>query len=103
MSIKTVMLTGGASGMALLAGKCYAKEGCNVVLVDINEDGLAKAKEELAEYGDRVLTVCADATKYSDAVMARDKAVGIFGRIDILICCAGGAELRLLGQKGNFW
>ena len=103
MSVKTVMLTGGASGMALLAGKCYAKEGNNVVLVDLNEEGLVKAKEELSEYGDKILTVRADVTKYSDAVAARDKAVEVFGSIDILICCAGGAELRLLGRRGNFW
>ncbi len=103
MSTKTVMLTGGASGMALLAGKCYAKEGCNVVLVDISEEGLAKAKEELAQYGDKILTVRADVTNYSEVVAARDKAVDVFGSIDILICCAGGAELRLLGQKGKFW
>ncbi|MBQ8743041.1 MAG: SDR family NAD(P)-dependent oxidoreductase [Clostridia bacterium] len=103
MSTKTVMLTGGASGIALLAGTCYAKEGYNVVLVDINEDALNKVKESLSEYGDRILVIRADVTKYEDAVMARDKAVEVFSTIDILICCAGGAETRLCNQGGNFW
>ena len=100
---KTVMLTGGASGIARLAGECYAREGYNVVLVDINEEGLALVKEELAEHGDRVLTVRADVTCYDDAVAARDRAVEAFGTIDILICCAGGSEMRICNQKGQFW
>ena len=100
---KTVMLTGGASGIARLAGECYAKEGYNVVFVDINEKGLAEVKDGLAECGDRVLTVRADVTDYADVVAARDVAVATFGSIDILICCAGGAETRMCGARGEFW
>ena len=38
--LKTVLITGGASGMGLLCGKCYAREGANVVLVDRNKEAL---------------------------------------------------------------
>ena len=37
---KTVIITGGASGLGFLSGKCFSKEGANIVLVDINKDAL---------------------------------------------------------------
>ena len=37
---KTVIITGGASGMGRLSGECFAAEGANVVLADINEAAL---------------------------------------------------------------
>lgn len=37
---KTVLITGGASGMGFLAGKCFAEKGANIVLADINKEGL---------------------------------------------------------------
>lgn len=37
---KTVLISGGASGMGLLCGQCFARQGANVVLADINEQAL---------------------------------------------------------------
>ena len=49
---KTALITGGASGMGLLSGKCLAKEGANIVLIDYNQEGLDAAVAEVAElYG----------------------------------------------------
>ena len=33
---KSILITGGASGIGLLLGQCYAKAGAKVALVDIN-------------------------------------------------------------------
>ena len=42
---KTVLITGGASGIGLLSGQCYAREGANVALVDYNQEALDAAKK----------------------------------------------------------
>tara|TARA_R110002051_G_scaffold324970_1_gene424870 strand:+ start:41955 stop:42743 length:789 start_codon:yes stop_codon:yes gene_type:complete len=59
---KTIIITGGASGLGLAAAKELASKGANLSLVDYNEDALKKAKEELKnEFSDiEVLTIFAD-------------------------------------------
>ncbi len=99
---KTVLITGGASGIGLLTGQCYAREGENVVLVDINKDALDEKVDEIAAYNPNVLGVAADIRDYDAVVRARDAAVERFGSIDILVNCAGGAETRLYGKSGKF-
>ena len=42
-----VLITGSASGLGLEFAKIYAKDEQNLILVDMNEEGLEKAKESL--------------------------------------------------------
>lgn len=95
---KVALITGAASGMGFLSAKCIAEEGGCVVLCDINAEGLARAEAEIG-IPERTLSVTVDATDYAQVVAARDAAVARFSRIDILICCAGGAETRLFADK----
>ena len=99
---KTVLITGGASGMGLLSGQCYAKEGANVVLVDINREALDEKVAEIRAYPANVLGVCIDIRDYAQVEQARDRAVEAFGSIDLLINCAGGAETRICRVGGEF-
>lgn len=100
---KTVLITGGASGMGLLCGKCYAREGANVVLVDRNKEALDACVKEISAYPASVIGVDIDVRDYNSVCQARDKAVEAFGTIDILINCAGGAECRICGVGGEFF
>lgn len=101
---KTALITGGASGMGLLSGKCLAKEGANIVLIDYNQEGLDAAVAEVADlYGkEHVIGALCDIRDYAQVTAARDRAVEAFGRIDILINCAGGACARILGRHEEF-
>ena len=99
---KTVLITGGASGMGLLAGQCYARAGANVVLADLNTEALKSCVAEIAAYPAQVLGVTVDVRDYESVCRARDAAVEKFGSIDILINFAGGAETRILKAKGKF-
>ncbi len=99
---KTVLITGG--GRAVLSnGKAgsigygiataYAKEGANIVITGRNMQKLQDAKEELERlYSVKVLPVQADISAGADnaaiAAGVVEKAVGIFGGIDVLINCA---------------
>ncbi len=102
-STKTVLITGGASGMGLLCGQCYAKEGANVVLTDINTEALNACVEEIRTYHNNVIGVTADVRNYQEVEAVRNAAVERFGSIDILINCAGGAETRILGVCDEFY
>lgn len=45
--MKITLITGAASGLGLEFAKLYAKDNNNLLLVDINSDGLNNAKEEI--------------------------------------------------------
>ena len=100
---KTILITGGASGMGLLAGQLYAKEGYNVALVDINKEALDKCVAEIAAYPANVIGIAIDIRDYKKVEEARDRTVEAFGSIDILINFAGGAETRICGASGAFF
>lgn len=96
---KTVFITGGASGIGLLSGKCFAAEGANVVLLDINQEALDAA---VAEIGSNAIGIQTDVTKYEQVLAAKEQAVEHFGSIDIVLPCAGGAEGRLANDYTEF-
>ena len=99
---KTVIITGGASGMGLLSGQCFAKEGANVLLVDINEKALEQRCGEIRENGGKCSFAVADVRGYKQVCAAKDKAIEEFGSIDILLNCAGGFECRMLNHYEDF-
>ncbi len=89
--------TGAASGMGLLFAQCFAAEGGNVVMCDVNEAVLNEKVAEINEKGPgRAVGVVCDVRDYAQVVAARDKAVGEFGRIDVMANFAGGYALRML-------
>ncbi|MBQ2707665.1 MAG: SDR family oxidoreductase [Clostridia bacterium] len=102
---KTVLITGGASGMGLLLGQSYAKEGANVALVDINQALLDEKVAEINAYGGdcgKAIGFAIDIRDYDKVTEVRDATVAAFGSIDILINCAGGAETRCCKVGGEF-
>lgn len=103
MANKTVLITGGASGMGLRLGECYAKEGANVVLADINQDALDTCVANIRTYHENVIGVQVDVREYAQVVAARDATVARFGAIDILINCVGGAETRICNAHNVFY
>lgn len=99
---KTVLITGGASGIGFLCGKCFAKEGANIALVDYDKEGLDKAVEEIQQITPHVLGCFTDIREYDQVTKSCEDTVSTFGSIDILICCAGGCASRILNIPGEF-
>ena len=100
---KTAIVTGAASGMALLFCKKFVNLGGNVVMADINGDILAeKAAEINAEYPGKATAAVCDVRNYDEVCAVRDLAVKAYGSIDVMVNLAGGAETRILRASGEF-
>ncbi len=99
---KTAMITGGASGMGLLAGEKLSELGANVALLDVNEVALAEAEKKIQKNGGRVLVMKTDIRKYSEVEFAEKKIVETFGSLDILINAAGGMSGRCCNVIKSF-
>jgi len=89
LSDKVAIITGAAGGMGAAEAKLFAKEGAKVLATDSNEEKLkswviaAKAEGLAIEYMKH------NVTSESDWAKVADKAMELFGRIDILINNAG--------------
>ena len=93
---KTLLATGAASGLGLLCCRKFVAEGGNAVLVDVNREALDTAVKEINSLrtGSAIGVFC-DVRNYDEVCRARDKAVRVFGSIDVLVPFAGGAETRI--------
>ena len=89
VSGKAAVITGGASGFGLAAGKALALNGAHVTLVDVNADALARAVKSLGGEGLHVASAVADVTDKLAIQDAMDGAVKTFGAVDILFANAG--------------
>ena len=86
---KTVLITGGSSGIGLACAKRFGKAGYRVSISARNPDRLNEAVSELKESGIDVLGVVGDVSKEADCKAMVDQTISKFGRIDVLINNAG--------------
>ena len=95
---RTVLVTGGASGLGGATVDMVAAAGGRAVIVDVNADaGRAKA----AKHGASARFVQADVTSDADVKRTIHEATAAFGRIDGLVNAAGiPAAERVLGKEG---
>lgn len=84
---KVAIITGGAGSIGKITAKVFLEEGAKVLLVDMNEDELKKAVDELGSAN--VKYSAADVTKSSDVQRFVDDAVQAFGKIDVFFNNAG--------------
>lgn len=93
LSGKVAVITGGAAGIGLATAIRLATEGMRLVLVDLNEEQLATAREQVIEAtgvdGDSVRTVAADVTNEAQVQGYVTAATDAFGQIDVLFNNAG--------------
>ena len=89
--MKTIVITGSARGFGFAMAKDFFARNCNVVLSDLKQENLDKAKEELEKIKSdaKVLTVVCDVTKSDMLENLWTQAKHTFCAVDIWINNAG--------------
>jgi len=91
---RCVIVTGGARGIGRAVVQTLSKAGANVVIADLR---LADAERTAGEIGScdcrQVVAVQTDVTKREGIDKLRDETLQMFGKIDVLVNCAGWDRL----------
>jgi NAD(P)-dependent dehydrogenase (short-subunit alcohol dehydrogenase family) len=88
---KTIVVTGGGSGLGKSMTKYFLELGANVAITSRNLEKLQNTSKELEqETGGRCLAVQCDVRHYNEVEAMRDKVVSEFGSVDILLNNAAG-------------
>jgi len=95
---KVAVITGGNRGFGAASAALLAREGAQVLITARDEKQLAETATRIRRDCNRAIeTLSADLTVPDSAERIAQAALDAFGRIDILINCAGAS------QGGVFW
>jgi NAD(P)-dependent dehydrogenase (short-subunit alcohol dehydrogenase family) len=86
---KTVIITGGGSGIGRACGLGLAKQGARVAVWDVKGVNAASVADEVRALGVRTLPVRVDVSRSDQIAAAAMRTLDEFGHIDILVNCAG--------------
>jgi len=86
---KTVVVTGGAAGIGRATAARFAKEGCRVVVWDVQDDGSEDLLVELERLGAEASFHRVDVSDAAGVEEAMTTVVERFGGVDVLINNAG--------------
>jgi NAD(P)-dependent dehydrogenase (short-subunit alcohol dehydrogenase family) len=89
LSGDVALVTGAASGLGRATAERLAREGAAVALVDTDEVGLAKAREEFTRFGAKVCTALCDVSQPQHVEAAITSAENALGQISVLVNNAG--------------
>ncbi|SBN64287.1 NAD(P)-dependent dehydrogenase, short-chain alcohol dehydrogenase family [Curtobacterium sp. 9128] len=84
---RTAIVTGGASGIGNAIARALAERGARVAIVDVRSDGASDAAAALT--GDHHAGFGCDVTDETSVARTIADVVDGFGRIDVLVNCAG--------------
>ena len=89
---RVAVITGGSKGIGKASAVGLAQEGANVVICARGQRLLEEAASEISTHSSgRVLPVVGDMSKESDAFRLVETALKNYGRLDILVNCAGSS------------
>ncbi len=92
---RSAIITGSARGLGVSIAEQFALDGAKVMLVDINEEGLAETAEKVRAAGaPDVQWTVQDLGTEEGASAVVQKTRDQFGKVDILINNAGGGIIR---------
>ncbi|MCY3940305.1 MAG: SDR family NAD(P)-dependent oxidoreductase [Gammaproteobacteria bacterium] len=101
---KTVIVTGAASGLGREISRALADFGADVVIADKNAPGLRKVAAELEPAAASVLPCPTDVSVPEQVDALVSAALGVSGRIDALIHCAGiGGRSPAVSYPMELW
>ena len=101
---RVAVITGASSGLGKQMAKAFAKQGADLVILARRIERLEELKNELIEYGVNILPIKCDVTNTIDIDNAAKLAEEKFGKVDILINCAGSSKDKgVLEMQDDEW
>ena len=103
---KTVLVTGGASGIGRAASLAFGRTGARVALTyATSEREAGEVAGLIEEAGGQALAVQADLTDEGEVARAFEEVIGRFGALDVLFANAGGLlkRVRCVEASTAFW
>jgi 2-hydroxycyclohexanecarboxyl-CoA dehydrogenase len=101
---KTVVVTGGASGIGKATTFELARAGGRVIIADVNEQGGAAAQREAEAMGLKVEYLKLDLTDPQSVDRFAAEVLERFGRVDVLVNAAGWGKIQpFVENSPDFW
>ncbi len=102
LSGKKAIITGGASGFGKETALLFAREGADVVLLDLDAKGAKAVVEEVSSLSRNAHSVVVDVSKEESVKAGFKEAIEFLKDVDILVNCAGlgrSAKIQDLSLK----
>ncbi len=101
---RVAVITGASSGLGSQMARGFAEAGADLVILARRIERLEELKAELEQKGVRVLPVKCDVTSTEDINNAAAAAEREFGKVDILVNCAGSSKDKgVLDMADDEW
>ncbi len=98
------LITGAARGVGRpmgfggAAARLLAREGAAVAVTDVDRDGIKETADAIGRDGGRAIALPLDVTSDSDWRAAVDGVLAEYGRLDVLVNCAGTVHVHTIDQ-----
>ena len=101
---RVAVISGASSGLGRQMSHAFAKQGADLVVLARRKEELDGLKKELESEGVKVLPVKCDVTITEDVNNAASLAEKEFGKVDILVNCAGASKDNgVLDMQDDEW
>ena len=89
---RVAVITGASSGLGKGMAKAFAEQGADIAILARRIERLEELKKELESLGVKVLPIKCDVTSTEDINNAAELVEKEFGKVDILVNCAGSSK-----------
>ena len=104
---KVAIITGSSQGIGSALAEGFGRAGASVALVARSSDRLKEWERKIKSEGGEALAVPTDVTKGNQVNNMVERVMDTYGRIDVLINCAGGAAedrfIPLIDMEEGSW
>ena len=101
---RVAVISGASSGLGRQMARAFASQGADLVILARRMERLEELKKELSSTNVKVLPIKCDVTSTEDINNAAASAEAEFGKVDILVNCAGSSKDKgVLDMQDDEW